>query len=131
MPVCKNNFIRMRHERTCHVFKGFVGKCAVCGERFTTSKLIWNAINKLWNDQCSVKNCQPYFENDVIFPLSKEKADIVTLKISFAMEYFPRHPDDTLKSSSRANPGVAEKRSTPARALKARVWQGRKQLKVV
>jgi len=57
----------MRHERSCHVFKGFVGTCAVCGERFTTSKLLWNAI-KLWNDQCSVKSCQPYFENDVIGP---------------------------------------------------------------
>ena len=56
-PVCRNNLLRMRHERTCHVFKGFVGKCAVCGEKFTTSKLIWNAI-KLWNDQCSVNNCQ-------------------------------------------------------------------------
>jgi len=48
----------MRHERTCHVFKGFVGKCEVCGERFTTNKLIWNTV-KLWNDQCSVKSCQP------------------------------------------------------------------------
>ena len=32
--VCRNNLLRMRHERTCHVFKGFVGKCAVCGEKF-------------------------------------------------------------------------------------------------
>jgi len=40
-PLCRNNLLRMRHERTCHVFKGFVGKCAVCGEKFTTSKLIW------------------------------------------------------------------------------------------
>jgi len=39
-PVCKNNLLCMRHERTCHVFKGFIGKCKVCGERFTTSKLI-------------------------------------------------------------------------------------------
>jgi hypothetical protein len=54
-PICKNNLLQMRHERSCHVFKGFVGKCAVCGERFTTSKLLWNAI-KLWNDQCSVKS---------------------------------------------------------------------------
>jgi hypothetical protein len=36
-PVCKNNLLQMRHERTCRVFKGFVVKCAVCGERFTTS----------------------------------------------------------------------------------------------
>jgi hypothetical protein len=64
-PVCWSNLPCMRHERTCHVFKGFVGKCAVCGEKFTTSKLIWNAI-KLWNDQCSVKNCQSYFESDVM-----------------------------------------------------------------
>jgi hypothetical protein len=89
----------MRHERACHVFKGFVGKCAVCGERFTTSKLIWNAI-KLWNEQCSVNSCQPYFENDVIFPLSKEQVDIVTLRISYDMEYFSRHPNDTLKKMS-------------------------------
>jgi hypothetical protein len=54
-PVCRNNLLRMRHERSC--LKGFVGKCAVCGEKFTTSKLKWNAI-KLWNDQCSVNNCQ-------------------------------------------------------------------------
>ena len=74
----------------------FVGKCAVCGERFTSSKLFWNAI-KLWNDQCSVNSCQPYFENDVIFPLSKEQVDIVTLRISYDMEYFSRHPNDTLK----------------------------------
>ncbi len=86
----------MRHERTCHVFKGFVGKCAVCGEKFTTSKLIWNAI-KLWNDQCSVNICQPYFESDVLFPLSKEQIDIVALRISYDMEYFSRHPNDTLK----------------------------------
>jgi len=86
----------MRHERTCHVFKGFVGKCVVCGERFTTSKLIWNAI-KLWNDQCSINSCQQYFENDVIFLLSKKKFDIVTLRISYDMEYFSRHPNDTLK----------------------------------
>jgi ArsR family metal-binding transcriptional regulator len=80
----------MRHERSCHVFKGFVGKCTVCGERFATSKLLWNTI-KLWNDQCSVKSCQPYFENDVIFPLSKEQVDIVALRISYDMENFPRH----------------------------------------
>jgi hypothetical protein len=87
----------MRHERSCHVFKCFVGKCTVCGERFTTtSKLLWNAI-KLWNDQCSVKSCQPYFENDVMFPLSKEQVDIVALRISYDMEYFSRHPNDTLK----------------------------------
>ena len=55
----------MRHERICHVFKGFVRKCAVCGENVTTSKLIWNAI-KLWNDQCSVNSCQPYFEDEII-----------------------------------------------------------------
>jgi hypothetical protein len=42
-PVCRNNLLHMRHERTCHVFKGFVGICAVCGEKFTTNKLIWNA----------------------------------------------------------------------------------------
>jgi hypothetical protein len=24
-PVCRNNLLCMRHERTCHVFKGFVG----------------------------------------------------------------------------------------------------------
>jgi hypothetical protein len=39
------------------------------------------------------------------------------------------------KSTSRANPGVAEKRTTPARARQAagqpRVWQGRKQVKVL
>jgi hypothetical protein len=52
-PVCRNNVLPMRHERTCHVFKDFVGKFAVCGEKFTTSKPIWNAV-KLWNDQCSV-----------------------------------------------------------------------------
>jgi hypothetical protein len=95
-PVCKNNLLCMRHERTCHVFKGFVGKCAVCGERFTTSKLIWNTI-KLWNDQCSVKSCQPYFENDIIFPLSKEQVDILALRISYDMEYFSRHPNDTYR----------------------------------
>ena len=92
-PVCKNNLLQMRHERTCHVFKGFVGKCAVCGEKFTTSKLIWNAV-KLWNDQCSVNICQSYFESDVIFPLSKEQIDIVALRISYDMEYFSRHPND-------------------------------------
>jgi hypothetical protein len=94
--VCRNNLLRMRHERTCHVFKGFVGKYAVCGEKFTTSKLIWNAI-KLWNDQCSVNNCQSYFESDVIFLLSKEQIDIVALRISYVMEYFSKHPNDTLK----------------------------------
>jgi hypothetical protein len=86
----------MRHERSCHVFKDFLGKCTVCGERFTTSKLSWNAI-KLWNDQCSVKSCQPYFEKDVIFPLSKKQVDIFALRISYDMEYFSRHPNDTLK----------------------------------
>jgi hypothetical protein len=95
-PICKNNLLQLRHESSCHVFKGFVGKCAVCGERFTTSKLSWNAI-KLWNDQCSVKSSQPYFENDVIFPLSKEQVDIVALRISYDMEYFSIHPNDTLK----------------------------------
>jgi hypothetical protein len=84
-PVCSNNLLCMRHERACHVFKGLVGKCAVCGEKFTTNKLIWNAI-KLWNDQCSVSMCQQYFENDVIFPLCKEQIDIVALRISYDME---------------------------------------------
>jgi hypothetical protein len=77
-------------------FKGFVRKCADCGEKFTTSKLIWNTV-KLWNDKCSANNCQSYFENNVIFPLSKEQIDIVTLRISYDMEYFSRHPNDTLK----------------------------------
>jgi hypothetical protein len=93
-PVCRNNLLCMRHERTCHVFKGFVGKCAVCGEKFTTSKLIWNAV-KLWNGICSPNNCQSYFESDVIFPLSKEQIDIVALRISYDMEYLSRHPNDT------------------------------------
>jgi hypothetical protein len=43
-PVCRNNLLCMRHERTCHVFIGFVRKCAVCGEKLTTSKLVWNAV---------------------------------------------------------------------------------------
>jgi hypothetical protein len=42
----------MRHERTCHVFKGFIGKCVVCGEKFTTNKfygmLLNFGINNIW-----------------------------------------------------------------------------------
>jgi hypothetical protein len=86
-PVCKNNLLCMRHERTCHVFKGFIGKCEVCGERFTASKLIWNAV-KLWNDQCCIQSHQSYFEKDVQFPLSKEQVDIVALRISYDGVFF-------------------------------------------
>ncbi len=86
----------MRHEKTFHVFKGFIGKCAVCEEKFTSRKIIWNAI-KLWNQQCKEKmDCQ-VFKDDVIFPLSKKQIDNVALRISYDMEYISRHPNDTLK----------------------------------
>jgi hypothetical protein len=51
-PVCTKNLMQMRHERTCHVFKGFIGKCVVCGEKFTTNKfygmLLNFGINNIW-----------------------------------------------------------------------------------
>ena len=37
----------MRHERACHMLKRVVAKCEGCGQNFTTSKLIWNAIGNL------------------------------------------------------------------------------------
>jgi hypothetical protein len=67
-PVCTKNLILMSHERTCHVFKGFIGKCAVCGKKFTSTKILWNAI-KLWNQQCAEKMGCQVFKDDVIFPL--------------------------------------------------------------
>jgi hypothetical protein len=75
-PVCKKNLIQMRHERICHVLKGFIGKCEGCGEKFTTNRIIWNAI-ELWNDQCSGKICQSLCKNDAEFPLSKGFEDFL------------------------------------------------------
>jgi hypothetical protein len=86
----------MRHERTCHIFKGFIGKCAVCGEKFTSTKILLNAI-KLWNQQCTEKMGCQVFKDDVIFPLSKEQIDNIALRISYDMEYISRHPNGTLK----------------------------------
>jgi hypothetical protein len=95
-PVCTKNLMQMRHERTCHVFKGFIGKCAVCGEKFTSNKILWNAI-KLWNQQCTEKMGYQVFKDDVTFHLSKEQIDKVALRISYDMEYISRHPNGTLK----------------------------------
>jgi hypothetical protein len=42
-PVCKRNLMQMTHIRTCHVYKGFIGKCAGCGKKITTNRII-NAV---------------------------------------------------------------------------------------
>jgi hypothetical protein len=86
----------MRHKRCCHAFKGFIGKCEGCGENFTTNKIIWNAV-KLWCSQNNDNSIHHYFGNDIEFPFSKKKTDIVSLRFLYDMEYFSRYPKESLK----------------------------------
>ena len=68
--VVHNQVLRnMRHQRYCHILKGFVGKCDGCGQNFTSSNLIWNAV-KNWKAKLDNNDISNYFILDQILPLS-------------------------------------------------------------
>jgi hypothetical protein len=90
--IVPNQTLRnMRHERACHILKGTVAKCEGCGQIFTSSRLIWNAIhNWIKNLDCN-PFCPNFFKN-ASFPLTKEQIDIIAMRFTYDMEYFNRHP---------------------------------------
>jgi hypothetical protein len=48
----------MRHKKGSHILKGTIGRCEGCKQQFTTSTLIWNAIDR-WNNL--VQDSNSYF----------------------------------------------------------------------
>ena len=86
----------MRHQRYCHILKGFVGKCDGCGESFTSSNLIWNAV-KNWKSKLDNKDISNYFILDQNLPLSRERIDCLAMRYCYDMEYFNRFKCDEME----------------------------------
>ncbi len=87
--VVKSNIMNTIPVPHCHILKGFVGKCDGCGENFTSSNLIWNAV-KNWKAKLDNNDISNYFILDQILPLSRERIDCLAMRYSYDMEYFNR-----------------------------------------
>jgi len=94
--VHKQVLRNMRHQRYCHILKGFVGKCDGCGQNFTSSNLIWNAV-KNWKAKLDNNDISNYFILDQILPLSRERIDCLAMRYSYDMEYFNRFKCDEME----------------------------------
>ncbi len=67
----------MQHKKGTQILKGTIARWEGCKQQFTTSTLIWKAIDK-WNNL--VQDSDSYFLKDnVQFPLSKEKIDTIAI----------------------------------------------------
>jgi hypothetical protein len=95
--VVQNQILRnLRHQRYCHILKGLVGKCDGCGENFTSSNLIWNAV-KNWKAKLDKKDISNYFNLDQNLPLSRERINCLAMKYCYDMEYFNRFKCDEME----------------------------------
>ena len=72
---------QMRKKHSCMELCGTVGKCGVCQKSFSTTDLVWSAIQNWYPS--SVRENQDYFPKDIQFPLTKEQLDLYALRFMY------------------------------------------------